>query len=106
MEEPPKQNPSQYEDSTKIVFVSNRVTNKDIFQVFIDKNIDLRVLDRYTPLFDEKPGLDNEGFLVLKGHFATRPSIAIFDMKFMKIGDTWKLMRLFVNIKPVEDSKN
>lgn len=76
------------------------------FQVFIDKNIDLRVLDGYTPRFDEKPGLDDKGFLVLKGYYPTRPSIAIFDMKFMKIGDMWKLIRLFVNIKPAEDSRS
>lgn len=75
---------------------------QNIFQAFIDQKIDLRILEKYIPEFDEKPGLDAQGMLVLKGYFPTRPSIAIFDMKFIKVREDWKLMRLYINVKPVQ----
>jgi hypothetical protein len=74
-----------------------------LFQAFIDQNIDMTVLDALDPKFDEKPELDEKGFLVLKGYYPTRPSMAIFDLKFIKVGTQWKLMRLFVNVKPVKE---
>jgi hypothetical protein len=74
-----------------------------LFQTFMDQNIDLRVLQQYGPKFDQKPGLDQKGLLVLKGYFPTRPSRAIFDMKFIKQGEAWKLIALYVNVKPVKE---
>jgi len=75
---------------------------QESFRPFMEQNIDLRVLDAYTPEFDKKPAFDKQGQLVLKGYFPTRPSIFIFDMTFIKVRADWKLMGLFLNTKNVE----
>jgi hypothetical protein len=76
---------------------------QNIFKPFMDQNVDLRGLDGYTPEFDEKPKFDKDGLMILKGYFSIHPRMTIFDMKFMKVREDWKLMRLYINIKPATD---
>ena len=41
------------------------------FQVFIDKGYDISNIAKAEPLFDPPPAIDDDGVLVLKGHYAT-----------------------------------
>ncbi|HAS53206.1 MAG TPA: hypothetical protein DCS42_03255 [Nitrospiraceae bacterium] len=73
------------------------------FKAFMDNNVNLvPVVEKLTPVFDEKPSLSKEGVLSLKGHYPTRPSRVLFELSFIDEGAGWKLVSTNVNIKPVQ----
>jgi hypothetical protein len=58
----------------------------------IEAELDLSVLDTLEPILYEEAQIDQDGVLILKGHYATQPSQVKFQQKFIKEGGVWKLI--------------
>lgn len=71
----------------------------EIFQSFVDQEIDLTVLSQFKPVFSEPPGLNEDGFLVLTGYYPTQPSIVYFTIKYVYEHPNWKLAGIHINLK-------
>jgi len=59
----------------------------------------LLVLDQHSPQFSEKATIDENGVLILKGLYPTKPNQIYFVQKYIYEGLNWKLMGLNVNVK-------
>ena len=55
-------------------------------------NVDLTVLDRYSPQFSSKASIDEDGVLLIAGVYPTKPSKVVFSQKYIYEGLGWKLM--------------
>ena len=58
----------------------------------IEAELDLSVLDTLEPILDQEAQINQDGVLILKGHYATQPSQVRFLQKFVKEGGAWKLL--------------
>ena len=73
----------------------------EIFRAFIDaEQLDLTVLDRYTPQFTEAPLIDGNGVLRIKGFYPTEPDEAHFEQSYVYEGTGWKLIGFSLHIRP------
>jgi hypothetical protein len=61
------------------------------FQSFIEKDIDLTVLEGVNPLFIAEPSFNEHDWLVLQGHYPTSPSITYFTLEYLYEEPDWKL---------------
>lgn len=73
---------------------------KSIFATFIEQEIDLTPALQLTPQFAQPASLDEDGVLVIHGHYDTRPSAVQFRLKYVNERSTWKLVGLKVDVKP------
>ncbi len=73
---------------------------QEIFQSFIDKEINIAQIAKLEPVFDEPPAINADGFLVAKGSYATKPSKVFFELKYVDQDGAWKLIGINVNVKP------
>src|SRR5947207_2315977 len=71
------------------------------FQVFIDKDYDISNIAQSEPVFDVPPAINSDGFLVLKGHYPTRPNKVTFELIYAYASPAWKLMSINVEATPV-----
>lgn len=71
----------------------------EAFGVFYDTGVDLTVLDKYSPQFRAKPSIDENGVLVIAGHYPTEPNQVHFEQKYIYEGLSWKLMGFSANIE-------
>ncbi|MGI1679847.1 MAG: hypothetical protein K6L75_13985 [Cellvibrionaceae bacterium] len=71
----------------------------EIYKPFFDSGIDLLVLQQYSPVFDEKATIDEDGVLSLKGFFPTEPNKFYFKQTYIYEGLGWKLLGYSVNIE-------
>jgi len=67
------------------------------FKSYIEQGADLTFMKDMTPEFQEKPSIDENGILVLKGTYPTRPSVLSFTIKYIRQDSEWKLVGIFVN---------
>ena len=74
----------------------------EIFQAFIDQKIDITPITKLEPAFDGSPAINDDGFLVLKGSYPTKPSKVSFELKYVFEDDAWKLVGINVHVKPPE----
>lgn len=70
------------------------------FKPFLDAAIDLSVVETMTPIFDGEPSVDENGLLIVSGHYPTTPDRLEFKQTFIPEGLGWKLGGLALNIKP------
>lgn len=70
----------------------------EIYKPIYDLGVDLMLLQQYSPIFEEKPTLGEDGILRLKGYFPTNPSKFYFNQTYIYEGLGWKLMGYSVNI--------
>lgn len=63
----------------------------ETFGRVFDAGLDLTVLDPLAPVFDGEPTIDENGILLIKGHYATTPKQIHFEQKFVYEGLSWKL---------------
>lgn len=68
------------------------------FGQFYDLGADLTVLDNYSPRFDSKPSFDDNGILVIAGHYPTEPDQLHFEQKYVFEGLGWKLVGFSASI--------
>ncbi len=71
----------------------------EIFGSFYQFGDALMILDQHSPQFSEKGSINEEGVLLLKGLYPTKPSQLYFEQKYIYEGLGWKLIGLNVNIK-------
>jgi hypothetical protein len=72
------------------------------FREFNKKQIDFDVIAALKPTYDPAPRVDDEGKLLVKGHFPTDPLRVYFDLEFIPSDGEWKLIS--INVK-VDDPK-
>ena len=75
----------------------------EIFQSFIDKEINLAPIARLDPTFNGAPAINEDGFLVIKGFYPTQPSKVSFELKYVYEDESWKLVGINVQVKPTAD---
>lgn len=69
------------------------------FGAFYELGADLTVLDNYSPRFDSIASFDEDGFLLIAGHYPTKPNQLQFEQKYIFEGLGWKLAGFSANIK-------
>ena len=57
------------------------------------------MLDNYSPQFSSKPTIDDNGVLVIAGHYPTKPNQVYFQQKYIYEGLGWKLIGFSADIK-------
>ena len=72
---------------------------KQIFQPFLDQDASISGISDVDPVFDTKPAIDNDGFLILKGSYPTQPSTVFFELKYVYEDELWELVGINVNVK-------
>ena len=77
----------------------------DAFKSFCDQQVDLTVLRDLAPVFDEEPTFDDNGFLAIKGHYPTEPSVVQFNLGYEYEHPDWKLVRIDVSARRPEASQ-
>ena len=75
---------------------------KEAFRPFADKKIDFDIIVAKPPIATAPASVDNEGKLLLRGYFDTRPSQVLYDLAFIRSEGEWKLIKLNVNVQPVD----
>ena len=73
---------------------------KATFKEFNDKNVDVDIVTTMTPTYDQRPYVDAEGKLIVRGFFPTEPSRVSFEMDFISGEGEWKLIRINVRVSP------
>ncbi|MBI2740284.1 MAG: hypothetical protein HYX38_27525 [Rhodospirillales bacterium] len=68
------------------------------FQEFNKKHIDFDIIAALKPAYDPAPAVDDDGRLLVKGHFPTEPRQVYFDLKFIPSDGEWKLIGINVKI--------
>jgi hypothetical protein len=71
----------------------------NIFQAFMDQNIDLTGLQELDPVFTETPALTADEVLVLQGNYPSKPSGVEFTLKYIFEESQWKLIGININVK-------
>lgn len=72
---------------------------QEIFQVFIDSEIDIAPIEQLTPEFSEPPAITPEGTLEVVGFYPTQPSRVSFELTYCYEDPAWKLAGIQVNVK-------
>lgn len=72
---------------------------RNVFSDFIDKKIDLTIIEKQTPIISEKPYIDNDGILKLTGYYATKPYMVHFELKYTYEHPQWKLIGINIRTK-------
>lgn len=70
-----------------------------VFQVFIDKKIDLSFVSSTTPVFSQKPALNEQNILVVAGYYPTKDFNVNFEFEYVYEYPAWKLISIDVNVK-------
>ena len=73
---------------------------KKSFQDFIDKKIDIAAIKALTPEFNGPATLDEQGVLVVGGHFPTKPARVHFTLRYAHDENDWKLIGVNVRVSP------
>jgi hypothetical protein len=68
------------------------------FEEFSKKHIDFDIVAALKPVYDPAPTVDDDGRLLVKGHFPTEPRQVYFDLKFIPSDGEWKLIGINVRI--------
>jgi hypothetical protein len=73
----------------------------EIFRVFIDKRIDFAEIADVDPTFDAAPVINDDGWLVVKGHYPLEGRDVLFECKYEQAEEEgWKLVAINVQAKP------
>ena len=68
------------------------------FQEFNKQHVDFDVIAALKPSYDPAPKVDDDGRLLVKGHFPTEPLRVNFDLAFIPSNSEWKLISINVKI--------
>lgn len=72
---------------------------KMAFREFIEKKIDLTIVQGQAPVLSEAPYIDQDGVLRLKGYYPTQPYMVQFDLGYLYEHPNWKLISISVSTK-------
>ena len=68
------------------------------FQDFNKKHIDFDIIAALKPSYDPAPKVDDDGKLLVKGHFPTEPLQVYFNLEFIPSDGEWKLIGINVKV--------
>lgn len=71
----------------------------EIFRAFYDAGVDLTVLNNFSPVFEQKAAIADNGVLLLKGLYPTDTDNVYFEQKYILEGISWKLVGFKIDIK-------
>jgi hypothetical protein len=77
---------------------------KEIFEPFIALEKDISGIEDVEPVFDSKPAINSDGFLVLEGSYAAKPDTVFFELKYIYEDEAWELVGINVNLKAAADT--
>jgi hypothetical protein len=69
-----------------------------IFQEFMDENVDISPIKDVTPQFAAPAALDENGVMQVAGEFPTQPSQVHFELQYVHQSAGWKLLGISVNV--------
>jgi hypothetical protein len=72
---------------------------RELFKDFIEKEIDLAPIKKLEPVFSSPASIDSDGVLLVKGYYPTTPARTLFQLKYLKEEDEWKLVGIKVDTK-------
>jgi hypothetical protein len=72
----------------------------DTFHEFVDKRIDIAEIAKENPTFHGDLALNENGWLVIKGHYTLKASDVLFELKYENDQARWKLVGIDVRTKP------
>jgi hypothetical protein len=72
---------------------------KESFIKYTEQNVDLTFVEGMSPEFKEKPSIDNNGILILKGSYPARPAPLNFTVKYIREESEWKLVGIFITME-------
>ena len=72
---------------------------RGIFQSFIDSEVDIAGIADLTPVWEPPPAINDDGVLVLTGHYPTTPMRVLFSLKYLDENKVWRLVGIEVNLK-------
>jgi len=79
---------------------------KESFIKYIDPNVDLTFVERSSPEFQEKPSIDENGILIVKGSYQAQPSPLNFTAKYIRQESEWKLVGIFISMEEAPGSSS
>jgi len=71
----------------------------ETFAAFFNLGVDLTLLDKLSPVFENKATVNKDNVFEIKGYYPTSPSRVHFEQEYVYEGLGWKLLGLSVNIK-------
>ncbi len=72
----------------------------EAFKAYLNSNVNLLLLDKIDPVFDQKPSVSSDGILWLKGHYNTADKARLhYDLRYIKEGSDWKLAAMNLVVK-------
>jgi hypothetical protein len=74
---------------------------QQIFQEFIEKDIDIGGIQSVKPQIAPAPAINDKGVLVVAGHYPTRPSQVRFELEYIHEPAGWKLVSVLVGVREV-----
>ena len=77
---------------------------EETFQPFLAQDAHISGVADVEPVFDSKPAIDSDGFLVLKGSYPTQPSKVFFELRYVYEEEAWELVGINVNLKKAASS--
>lgn len=69
------------------------------FQPFIDKKINIALIEKVDPIWTSAIGIGTDGLLNVSGYYPTKPYEVYFSLKFFYELPAWKLFGLDVNLR-------
>lgn len=72
---------------------------QEIFQSFIDAEVDLEYLEELTPTITEKEQLENNPILKLKGHYKNQENKLEFQLEYILEENLWLLTGINISLK-------
>lgn len=73
------------------------------FHSFIDRKVNMGGIVDLQPTFDVPPEITTEGYLVVTGHYATKPYEVHFTLRYIFELPEWKLLGLNCHLRKVEE---
>jgi hypothetical protein len=73
---------------------------KQLFNDFIEKEIDIAPIKKMQPVFNKDAKIDSDGMLVIAGYYPTTPKRVVFELKYLNEKGDWKLAG--INVKTLD----
>ncbi len=72
---------------------------KEVFKVFHEKRIDFDLIVAKPPIASQPARVNDNGVLMLHGHFDTTPSRVHYELEYIMSDGEWKPVRINVRLK-------
>ena len=67
---------------------------------FIEKGFDIAGISKVEAVFEEKPAIDGDGVLTLKGNYPAEPNKVTFRLRYLYEKSAWKILGIKVEAMP------